>query len=397
MEDLNNYAEIFKGNVGSFDVFTNSLEVQIRDKRILFEFDLNYIAKHKDGQSHLKEKFSVFFSDKTEVSLLFENCIFEKQLFSHRNVEHNNSFFNCKFESPIKIPEIRIFGKIRFRDCDLQQLDFQNTVFEDLLDFWNCIFYKKLIFHKTDFLGTVTFSGSKFTENVLFTYSLIQKNLIFRGTRFVKGLDLATASIPGVLQIFNMYLGDYQSKFINASDLDDFEVEYNDSISEVGEIPIKNKRETYRILKYTLVSEHNIYESLEYKKLEKETLREELRTEKRISKNYPDRFNLWMNFISNNHGKSYLRAVVFTLICGWILFSLSILNTDQYFFTLNPLLWEFSHGLKYFIMFLLPTHSFDYLGDEVVLYTAFYVFDFFGRIVVGYGIYQFIQAFRKFR
>lgn len=54
-------------------------------------------------------------------------------------------------------------------------------------------------------------------------------------------------------------------------------------------------------------------------------------------------------------------------------------------------------GFGYFWQFLIPTHKFDYLGVKQTDSPLFYVFDFFGRIAVGYGIYQFIQAFRKFK
>jgi hypothetical protein len=54
------------------------------------------------------------------------------------------------------------------------------------------------------------------------------------------------------------------------------------------------------------------------------------------------------------------------------------------------------NDLKYFLEFLNPTHKFDYIQEDG-LTTRFYLFDFIGRIFVGYGIYQFIQAFRKYK
>ena len=44
----------------------------------------------------------------------------------------------------------------------------------------------------------------------------------------------------------------------------------------------------------------------------------------------------------------------------------------------------------------MPFHSNDLLKDEIPNNWSHF-FDFLGRIAVGYGIYQTIQAFRKFK
>lgn len=58
----------------------------------------------------------------------------------------------------------------------------------------------------------------------------------------------------------------------------------------------------------------------------------------------------------------------------------------------------------YYVQSILPTHSFNYLTDgdneDMVkheLEKGYYAIDFLGRIFVGYGIYQTIQAFRKYK
>ena len=50
----------------------------------------------------------------------------------------------------------------------------------------------------------------------------------------------------------------------------------------------------------------------------------------------------------------------------------------------------------YYFTFLDPTHKIDFLKDKGVTLSGWSsLVDFLGRIVVGYGIYQFISAFRK--
>ncbi|MDC6406323.1 MULTISPECIES: hypothetical protein [Maribacter] len=333
----------------------------------------------------------------------FSNCQF-KYLLELVESESNLQFNSCKFNF-VDAENNYLNGKIRFRECYFyDNVNFRNTTFYDLADFWRSVFYQPTIFFKTEFLGTTVFSATAFKENVLFTYSLIDKLILFRGTKIEKGFDLSTAIRSGEMGIFDFHVKDYKCLNKNLS-----EETYERAISETAEIPIKNKRETFRILKQEHISQNNVVQSIEYKKLEKETLRNELRI-KLVEENKShvlkkakylevklDQFNLWLNKCSNNHGSSYGRAFAFIVLVGWPFFFGSVMATSKYDFYPNFSLAAFLDGLKYFIQFLLPTHKFDYLGDGVEYGTCFYVFDFIGRLLVGYGIYQFIQAFRKFR
>ncbi|MFL0096033.1 hypothetical protein [Tenacibaculum maritimum] len=78
-----------------------------------------------------------------------------------------------------------------------------------------------------------------------------------------------------------------------------------------------------------------------------------------------------------------------------------MLGTSKYTFDLILGDWFIiDDNISHFLNFLNPTHKFNYLGDDFSKYTlspSFYIWDFVGRIFVGYGIYQTIQAFRKYR
>ena len=337
-------------------------------------------------------------------NLNFKNCGFQENC---RIGKFSNElrFEDCTFAKDFNLTNTKFDKKIRFRNCVFAgRTNFNNTVFNDLADFWRCTFEKQVIFFKTDFLATVVFSAAAFKENVLFTYTLIDKLILFRGTIIEKGFDISTAIRSGNMGIFDFHVNDYESLNKNLS-----EEAYERAISETAEIPIKNKRETFRILKQEHISQNNVVHSIEYKTLEKETLRNELRIKlaeenmSHVLKNAKyleiklDQFNLWLNKCSNNHGSSYGRAFAFIVLVGWPFFFGSVMATSKYEFTSTFSLMAFWDGLTYFVQFLLPTHKFEYLGDGVQYGTLFYVFDFIGRLFVSYGIYQFIQAFRKYR
>ena len=56
----------------------------------------------------------------------------------------------------------------------------------------------------------------------------------------------------------------------------------------------------------------------------------------------------------------------------------------------------FYKSVKYYFTFLTPTHKISFMDAEKPK-TFFYVWNFIGRIFISYGIFQTIQAFRKFK
>ena len=162
--------------------------------------------------------------------------------------------------------------------------------------------------------------------------------------------------------------------------------------------PIRNKRETFRILKHTLIGQDNISESIQYKVSEKQALSQELELEESSWQNSLNRANLWFNWVSNRHGDSYWQAVKFTAVTGILCYWTSLVLTDEYcLFCLENITLRVDDWFGGLFQFLLPTHKSQYLGVDFSYNMGFYIFDFLGRLLVGYGIYQFIQAFRKYR
>jgi hypothetical protein len=354
--------------------------------------------RFNDGRSPSDETIK-FSPDKAEIH--FANCKFFKEVDLNDFYDHL-TFENCYFYESFCADDSKLNGKVRFRECHFKGIvKFDNTRFEDLADFWRCTFYNKTTFLKTDFLGTTVFSAATFEQNVLFTYTLISKLIIFRGTNFDSGLDLSTAIISGELSVFDLRIEQYDSQNINdelSGELSEkdrrtkYEELYDQAITKNSEIPTENKVETFRILKNQLLDMGSAF-AIDFNVLEKGAFRELLRNDRK--KRIEDRVLLWFNRWSNNYGRSYLSGALFTLVFGWLFFYLSILGTSIFEFQINPANWNFLEGLTYYAQFLLPTHNVNYIEENASW--VFYVFDFIGRIVVGYGIYQTIQAFRKYK
>jgi hypothetical protein len=151
-------------------------------------------------------------------------------------------------------------------------------------------------------------------------------------------------------------------------------------------------RENYRQLKLAMEKQGNRSASLVYKAREMHYLRREMAPGW-------DKLLLYLNYISNNHGLSWSRGVLFTLLSSALMYLLFVLSMPLSSLGLagsamnhaeNP-----SLGLEGFAEFLASFPLFKRQSDIAQGWLPFIVI-MLSRIVVGYGIYQTVAAFRKF-
>jgi hypothetical protein len=364
-----------------------------------FNFNLgqNFIILHKLQDPSSNGSISTTFSSIQHY--IFKNCKFNYELNIISVLETKLTFeSNCEFGN-INFNDATINKHVRFYDCKFTgNCNFVNTKFLDLADFWNSTFNLPISFYKTDFLGTTVFSACTFKENVLFTYSLFDKKIIFRGATFLKGLDLSLAINSGEYNFFNISLNNFSStKHLN-------ETEYNDMI-EGCVIPTINKKETFRIIKQHFQNNGDDLEYVKYLRLEKKPIFEIITTDFKKTKrnqfwNYIhhifDIISLSLNRVSNNHRNSYSLGILFTISAGLLFFWFSVLSFPDYQFQWNPSKWYMDNFWKNYLTFMNPTH-------DVEIFKEFrptgwtYFWQTWGRIFVGYGIYQTVQAFRKLK
>lgn len=331
--------------------------------------------------------FSIEIKDTKQYrSIKFEKCVFKKELIlENLNIVENIDFIDCVFKNKLKIENVVINGKARFHGTEFSSLILKNIRFKDLASFFKTKFNQTIIFYKVDFLGTTVFTASIFKKNALFTYTKITDVIIFSRTKFEKGLDLSQAIILGKIKNANSGFNDFE----DIKDIKGYD-NFRKAFEEDGIIPLNNKRETFRILKKAALDDSNQFKFLEYSKLENETYFKQLKNDwfKRF-----DNFSIFLlNKISNNHNMSWSRGILFTGYIGFFFFYFALINTSNLEFGFDFKLLNDSIG-KYFL-FLSPVHDMN-LFKEKNISTGTIIFDFLGRIFIGYGIYQTIQAFRK--
>lgn len=119
-----------------------------------------------------------------------------------------------------------------------------------------------------------------------------------------------------------------------------------------------------------------------------------------FSVDFFQKFNLFLNFISNDFGKSWIRGFIFSSSVGLLFFTLLLVSTEKFVFAYPTI----DHDLiPVYLKFMNPLRFFEL--SEIFKYSKFkgislawgaYMLDFLGRVFIAYGYYQTIQAFRRF-
>lgn len=112
------------------------------------------------------------------------------------------------------------------------------------------------------------------------------------------------------------------------------------------------------------------------------------------------KLSLWLNKWSNDFGRNWARGILFSFSFGLIFFYFLVLSSKEHY-------WGFyydSRIISSYLKFMNPLRFFDtenlfkVNSDKAYLtLTPFsYLLDFFSRIIIAYGFYQTIQAFRRY-
>lgn len=109
---------------------------------------------------------------------------------------------------------------------------------------------------------------------------------------------------------------------------------------------------------------------------------------------------LMLNRISTNHGLNWGKGLLFTICIALVFYSLYIVILPSRPFKLgwtswNSFLIATDATFEYFLRFFNITHELDFMS-KYSPNSISYLIDFLGKIFIGYGIYQTIQAFRKY-
>ena len=377
---------------------------------------------------HGTTRFSCNFNDNVIFGLSTEDDKKETEFFG------KTSFAGTTFEK-----------KVRFHHCIFhERVSFENAKFKNLIDFFDSTFEKEQQFYKVDFEDVGVFSNTHFKGETQFLYCTTTSKtyLNFESATFEKCLDLSRSNFNNNINFWNIT--------INGDDKISEYKHYKNSFGIHKNPPSSYRliRESYRKIKKSFSDNGDKIGEVEYNSREQNIYKKELKeiTTKSTTKlfkylfyflsyelifilllcmfiNYPflsfiisglypfiylfiifckninDLSMLYLNKWSNNYGRSWIRGIFFTLLIGMIVFGALSSNTNLIFKFEKVGVENFIHDFIKIIN-ILDLKPFDDENENYLFSESkdwvFYLILFIGRIFIGYGYYQTIQAFRKY-
>lgn len=219
---------------------------------------------------------------------------------------------------------------------------------------------KKLEIHTSN-LDKVTFDNFSFDD---FTTISLYRNKFGQSTSFI------SCNFPDTYKGFEKFKTIENIHYPERKDDNYYKIRY----------------ETFLQIKKVLENSGNYYESQKLQAVSNEALR-------KIEKlPYWDRFILRLNNISNTHGLSITKPfkwIIGTSVCLYVIYLWSLGRM----FTCNDIDWNL---FGYYFSFLDITHRTDFLVTKTEINGLSLFVDYLNKVLIGFFIYQFIAAFRKY-
>lgn len=252
-----------------------------------------------------------------------------------------------------------------YLDIDIRDINFGNIFFKQV----NISSLVLTEFHN---------KGSMFFTNILSGWHLIIQDSIVGNLNFINSdINIFDEIVIADSKLNGIGLKNYPNRILSSSS--NPKVGYGIKDKSKGKENLKN---VYTQLKEVARTNGDFDNANKYKSLEHKQL---LRS-KKLS---PDSVLLFLNWISNNNGQSWLRGAFFTII-------VSVIFCILYFMTLNIESHQFPN-YKELVLFItsfpkLELEKFEIQNKSWKISLVIWL----ARIFISYGIYQTITAFRKY-
>jgi len=328
----------------------------------------------------------------------FSNSVFKEDVsFNYPTFKGETYFFDVKFKKKVTFhtapfKEDALFCRASF----LGEADFLQSSFLKEADFHDVCFEKKANFYSVNFQGYADFTSSQFKNTAYFHNANFSNNTKSSDKEHIADVSFWMCSFKGITHFthteFNDSLFFVNSRFHGLTDFYGAKIKNLNlratiidlNLYFLGATVVAQNRETYRIIKNEFIKQNNRIEALKYYHKEMRAYQTELTGDGGTLKRFDEKILLFLNMISNYYGQSWILGVVFTLLIGLALFlPLWYSGTTSHD--------KLSFGGA-FLQFIYPAHRFDFLP----MCGWGYLYDILGRIFVSFGIYQTIQAFRKY-
>lgn len=328
-----------------------------------------------------------------------------RELYSNRKTNYSIckinyiTFNNLSLHGNTLYMPFEFIANNLFFDDDYQGHTFKNNLFQ------------KSNFSKTNFGNKVSFHDSKFFSTTLFTecQNATSTEIVFSSCEF-KGFSLFDRSMFKKLEIKHTifekkasfeqieieYLKLHQVSFFQGAFFDEAEISTLNKkyISSLTFQQAKELRRTIRAIKQELQKSDNKIDYNRFRSYELFAYYRELKW----CGNFKDKFILYATKWVTGFDHSWRQAFTFSLIAAFFFYSLFFVSED-YILPTGKNDWQ-SFITGYF-RFLIVTDFYNPLSDgrnyiDSTNTIGWFIF-ILGKIVIAFGIYEMIQAFRKFK
>ncbi|WP_348799136.1 hypothetical protein [Flavobacterium adhaerens] len=290
---------------------------------------------------------------------------------------YEGSFVNSHFGEYANFKNLKIFHKLIFEDCKFVKSNFEFSDFKST-SFNNCKFYSTTLIENSQQLNyaELKFIACRFEKYVLFDNSIF-KSFEISHSVFQKKVSFDSFE-TNMMKL-------HQVTFAEAAYFDDLNKNNNDVIENWD-------RKTLRAIKRELVNTHNQIDYLRFKAYELIAYKKEVNQNKL---NWKDLLILHFNEDSNYFGLDWTKGIRFIFQWSFIFYVLYIISYSARIDDSNciPKIEDFlTNYLKF-------TNPLSFLDTPLVNSEDYFLpllFTSMSKIFVSYGIYQTIQAFRKF-
>lgn len=389
-------------------------------KQIKFKINHVEIKKLTFSLCDFREKLSFknfYFKEVKIVDTIFQKDVdFSNSRFNHVDFKHceffsNLNFMNCRFNNISHFKNNFFYDVVDFSDSFFEgKVDFSDTSFRNGVNFIDVIFMNKFLGKNiTSYRSKVDFSRVTFQKTSFLTESYFGGGVSLYGIIIKEFLDLTGIEVHGNNTDFETFriLKNFFIKQNNRIQvLRFYEKEMESYRKELSEKYFSTKKQLKKFKHHfnnikpsnsVTFSNTKVHDEIYLKSLLKQEYKEH-------RKNYlRDKWILTFNKLSNNYGLSWVQGLKFILLSSvgfYFLYVNSLILQGNYPYTYGWQNWdEFwkatDFTLKYYLQFLIPTHKFNFMEGVKTSFLSHFI-DFISRIIIGYGIYQMVQAFRKF-
>lgn len=351
------------------------------------KFDFKNI-KHKGGKFRFINN-TIGILDSATPHITFNNSTISNSFFGHNTFKKHTFFYNCKFNSNKKYLESTgsphkhtLFYKNVFAKVDFSLTDFINE-----FEFNECDFKSTTWFEKCENLlnSNLKFIACEFSGFSLFNKSNFNKLTIDRCT-FLKSSSFTETEYNSIKL--------HEVKFEKGAYFEDVKINALEDKKKFKKITAsddaKSWRKTVRSIKQELQKTDNKIDYNRFRTYELSAYYRELK----FLKNFGDKFILGLTILFTGYNYNWFRALLVTILIGMAFYS-GLYYIEFYKITTPQNVNNFTSGaFRFFLVtdFFSPFLERKYLSNGYS-WTIFVL----GKIVIAFGIYEMIQAFRKFK